>query len=430
MTRNLQDKAQEHINRNEWEQAVSLLEQARQKEAENPYVLGPLAFCCSRLKRYAQAIDLYKQLCQLQPDVARWPYGLGYQYYDQQQYVQAIEHFNRALEIDSKYIAVLYRKGYALSTLEGKWGEALTTFEHCRKAYHALLNGDAKDRERKHYANGCYQQGKLFLEAGNYRLAEERLHEAVTLKQDDPNVHYAMGKVNLKVEHFDRAIENFKTAQRLSKQPQHYILDFLARAYTGAGQLQEAIRVYEQMPPSIHNRPYILRNMGSVYAKLDLLDKAEHTFREAVKKEHRNHNGHYELGLVYQRRGKWLEAVQELKTAIALRQKYYSRPFPNAEQALADLLVEHPEAATTPAYEQVKIPASPSGRPVGQVKRYFEDRGFGFLEVEDSKDDLFFHITQVESRDGVQSGEYLEYSIGEGKKGPQSVNLKVLESPN
>jgi tetratricopeptide (TPR) repeat protein len=428
MTRDLQSKAQEHINRNEWEQAIDVLEQARQKEPENPYVLGPLAFCCSRLKQYAQAINLYEQLCQLQPDIARWPYSLGYQYYAQQQYAQAIEHFDRALEINPSYIVVLYRKGYALSTLEGKRGNALTTFERCRTAYHALPDDDAKDRERKHYADACYQQGKLFLEAGNYRLAEERLSEAVALKRDDPDVHYAMGKVYLRIERFDQAIGSFKTARRLSERPQHYILDFLARAYAGAGQLQEALRVYEQMPSFIRNRPYILRNMGSVYAKLDRLDKAERTLREAVKKEHRNHNGHYELGLVYQRRGKWSEAAQEFRTAIALRQKHYSRPFPDAEQSLANLLAEHPETAAAPTPEQTKPPASPSGRPVGRVKRYFDDRGFGFLEVEGSKDDLFFHITQVKGRDSVQVGEYLEYSVGEGKKGPQAVNLRMAQS--
>ncbi len=428
MTQELQNKAQEHISRNEWQQAIDLLEQAQKKEPQNSYVLGPLAFCYSRLERYAQAIELYEQLCQIQPDVARWHYSLGYQYYAQQKYAQSIEYFDRALEIDPSYIVVLYRKGYALSTLENKRGQALTTFERCREAYHALSDDDAKDRERSRYADACYQQGKLFLEAGNHRLAEERLGEAVKLKQNDPNVHYALGKVCLKAKRFDQALEHFKQARRLSKRPQHYILDFLARAYAGAGQLQEAIKVYEQMPSSIQNRPYILRNMGSTYAQLNRLDEAEQVLRRAVSQEQRNHNGHYELGLVYQRRGKWSEAAQEFRAAIELRQKQYKRPFPDAEQALANLLAEHPEAATAPTPERTKPPVSPSGRPVGRVK-HFSDRGYGFLEVEGEKD-LFFHISEVEDRNSVQVGEYLEYSIGEGKRGPQAINLRVIEAPN
>ena len=428
MTRDLQKKAQEHINRNEWQQAIDLLEEARQKEPETPYVLGPLAFCYSRLKQHARAIELYEQLCELQPEVARWPYSLGYQYYDQQQYAQAIEYFDRALEIEPNYIVALYRKGYALSTVKGKEGQALTTFERCREAYHALPDGDTKDRERKHYADACYQQGKLFLRVGNFRLAEDRLREAANLKRDDPDVHYALGKVHLKAGHFDRAIDCLKTAQRLSKRPKHYILDFLARAYVGTGQPDEAIRVYEQMPPSIRNRPYILRNMGDVYAQLGQLEKAERILQEAVKREHRNHNGHYQLGLVYQRLGKWAEAARELRVAIELRQKNYGLPFPEAEQALGSLLAEHPEAAATVTPKSVQPPLSPSGRPVARVKKYFEDRGFGFLEIEGGEKDLFFHISEVESRDSVQVGEYLEYSVGERRGRPQAIKLRVLEN--
>jgi tetratricopeptide (TPR) repeat protein len=426
MTRDLQDKAQEHIKRNEWQQAIDLLEQARQKEPENPYVLGPLAFCYSRLRRHAQAIELYERLCDLQPDVARWPYSLGYQYYDQQQYARAIEYFDKALELEPQYVIVLYRKGYALSTMEGKRGHALTTFERCREAYHALPDDEAKERERKRYADACYQQGKLFLKAGNARLAEERLKEAVELKRDEPDVHYALGKVYVQTERFEMALPSLKTANRLSERPQHYILDFLARAYAGAGQPQQAIHVYEQMPQSTRERPYILRNMGKVYAELDQLDKAERALRQAVKKEHRNHNGHYELGWVYQRQDKWAEAAQAFRTAIALRRKHYDLPFPDAEQALADLLAEHPEADAAPTPEQEQTPSSPSGRPVGRVKVYFEDRGFGFLEVKGSKDDLFFHITDVQGRDSVQVGEHLEYEVGEGKDGrPRAINLRV-----
>lgn len=429
MTRELQDKARDHMSRNEWDPAITLLKQAQAAESDNPYVLGPLAFCYSRLRQHAQAVELYERLCQLEPQVARWPYSLGYQYYDQQQYANAIEYFDKALGIEPNYIAALYRKGYALSTIEGKRGQALTIFENCRKAYQALTDEDAKNRERKHYGDACYQQGKLFLEAGNNRLAEERLREAIELKPDEADVHYALGKVCMELKKFDQAIATLKTAQRLSVKPQHYILDYLGRAYTESGQLTEALQVYEQMPPDIRSRSYILRNMAEVYMKLEQWDKAEQILREAVSKEQRNHNGHYNLGLVYQRQGKWSRAAQEFKKAIELRQKTYNIPFPEAQQAFDDLLGAHPEVANTLTAKPTspaKPPTSPSGRPVGRVKMFNESRGFGFLEVEDSPDDLFFHISEVEGRNSVQVREYVEYSLGEKQGKPRAIKLRVL----
>jgi tetratricopeptide (TPR) repeat protein/cold shock CspA family protein len=428
MSSDLHQQARQHMQQNEWPAAIQLLEQARLINPQDITVMGDLAFCYSRSEQYPKAIELYGALCELQKDMARWPYSLGYQYYAQQQYAQAIPHFDRALEIKPDYIVVLYRKGYALSQLKGKEGQALTILERCREAFQALPDGDAKDQEQKHYADACFQQGKLFLKLRNYRLAGERLQEVAHLAGDDAGIQYNLGKLYVETDRYDEAIDCLKTARRLSKQPQHYILDYLGRAYTGAGRLQEAIQVYEQMPQNIRSRAYILRNMGDVYAQLEQMDKAESVLREAVKREYRNHNGHYRLGQVYQRLGKFQQAAQEFKKAIELRQNQYSKDFPEAEESLQALLTEHPEIEVEREVVLSSPPVSSSGRPVGCVKKYFDDRGYGFLEVEGQRNDLFFHITEVVGRDSVSIGEYLEYSVGEGKDGrPCATDLKTME---
>jgi tetratricopeptide (TPR) repeat protein len=426
MTRELQDKAKEHMQRNEWEHALVYLEKAQEIEPQNSYVLGPLGFCYSRLGRHQRAIAIFEQLCQLLPDEARWHYMLGYQYYDQQNYRESLPHFDRALELEPLYIVVWYRKGYALSTMEGERGHALTAFERCREAYHKLPDGEAKQRECKNYADACYQQGKLFLDAHNYRLAQQRLQEAVALKSDDADAHYSLGKCCLETKQFREAVEVLEKANQLAAQPQHYIVDRLARAYAGLGQLERAVAIYEQSPFSVRSRAYILRNLGDLYIQMEQWKQAERVLSDAVGKEYRNHNGHYSLGISYRALGKWQRAADEFEKAIQLRKKHYQLDFPDAQQALSALLVEHPEVKQQHQSEGVRSPFSLTGRPVGRVKRYF-DKGYGFLAVEGQKDDLFFHITQVHGRDSVEEGEYLEYDLGEGRDGrPAAVNLRVI----
>lgn len=78
--------------------------------------------------------------------------------------------FDRALTLNPNYIVVLYRMGYAQSQLGPNMrGVALTTFERCRTAYRRLPDDESKQREEKHYLDACYQQGKLFLDAGNHQ---------------------------------------------------------------------------------------------------------------------------------------------------------------------------------------------------------------------------------------------------------------------
>lgn len=68
----------------------------------------------------------------------------------------------------------------------------------------------------------------------------------------------------------------------------------------------------------------------------------------------------------------------------------------------------------------------PSARAVGRVKSFFAEKGFGFIEVSGGQPDLFFHMAEVQGRPVVQAGDQMEYSIGEGPRGPIAVDLKVI----
>lgn len=60
----------------------------------------------------------------------------------------------------------------------------------------------------------------------------------------------------------------------------------------------------------------------------------------------------------------------------------------------------------------------------GTVKFFNAGKGFGFI-VQDSGDDLFFHISEVQGGQEPQDGDKVEYEVGQGKKGPCAVGVKV-----
>jgi CspA family cold shock protein len=61
------------------------------------------------------------------------------------------------------------------------------------------------------------------------------------------------------------------------------------------------------------------------------------------------------------------------------------------------------------------------------VKTYFDKKGYGFLEADGGESDTFFHIKEVQGREFVRVGEYLEYEIAQGKRGPKAIKLKVVQ---
>ncbi len=60
----------------------------------------------------------------------------------------------------------------------------------------------------------------------------------------------------------------------------------------------------------------------------------------------------------------------------------------------------------------------------GTVKFFNTSKGFGFIKP-DSGDDLFFHMSEVQG-DEPRAGDKVEFEVGQGKKGPCAVNVRVV----
>lgn len=66
-----------------------------------------------------------------------------------------------------------------------------------------------------------------------------------------------------------------------------------------------------------------------------------------------------------------------------------------------------------------------SERTIGTVKWFNGGKGYGFLAPEDGGDDVFVHYSAIQSegfRD-LQEGQRVEFSIEEGPKGLNAVNV-------
>lgn len=66
----------------------------------------------------------------------------------------------------------------------------------------------------------------------------------------------------------------------------------------------------------------------------------------------------------------------------------------------------------------------------GKVKKLVMEKGFGFIQADDSKDIFFHHSSVNEKRfDDLVEGQMVEYSIdedGSAQKGPRAASVRPV----
>ena len=67
--------------------------------------------------------------------------------------------------------------------------------------------------------------------------------------------------------------------------------------------------------------------------------------------------------------------------------------------------------------------------PVGRVKWFSLEKGFGFISSEEGEDVYLSASALPSGVTTVKPGTKLEFGVAEGRKGPQALSVRIVETP-
>nr|WP_141870138.1 cold-shock protein [Arthrobacter sp. SLBN-53] len=67
--------------------------------------------------------------------------------------------------------------------------------------------------------------------------------------------------------------------------------------------------------------------------------------------------------------------------------------------------------------------------PTGKVKWYDSEKGFGFLSQEEGEDVYVRSSALPSGVEGLKAGQRVEFGIAAGRRGPQALQVKLIDPP-
>jgi len=154
-----------------------------------------------RANTYETDLRLWSDTEKHQPDSVTVHINLGLALEQVGRSAEAIEHYQRAIELQPDYFFAHYKLAHALEA-SGRTNEARTAFAEASKL-------------RPDFAAGHYDLGRLLQLTGQLQQAQEEYDEALRLYPNFPRARFALGTLFEKMDDPDSAQREYEEALRL-----------------------------------------------------------------------------------------------------------------------------------------------------------------------------------------------------------------------
>jgi FOG: TPR repeat len=296
------------VRRNEvYKSAVALWSDTISKHPDNARAYKELGKVLEGEGRTSEALENYDKALQLRPDYITVYCDKAGTLLRMGQASAAIEQFDRALRINPTYFMALAGKGDALAQA-GQGDAAIAAYQQALK-----LRPDESGAARN--------LGIALLTAGRVPEAIARLQTVLRGDPRDASAHSSLGYAFWQIGQVEEAALHFEAATRLQPESAEAHYNY-ARALARARRLTEAIGEYRGVVTLKPDHAVAYYNLGNAYAQTGQLLQAVAAYEEALKYKPDYPEAHNNCGTILRRLGRTEEARRHYSLALQYRPDY------------------------------------------------------------------------------------------------------------
>ncbi|MBM4103758.1 MAG: tetratricopeptide repeat protein [Planctomycetes bacterium] len=292
-----------------WNNSITLFSHAIKVTKNNYRIHNNLGIVYSKLCRWQEAIEVYEQAIRIKPDYAEAHYNLGNAYSNLGRRQEAIEAYRQTIRIKPDEAEAYNNLGNAYATF-GRYQEAI-------EAYRQAI------RIKPECADTHYNLGIIYGNLSRWQEAIEACTQAIRIKPDFAEAYNNLGNAYVNLSRRQEAVEAFNQAIRL-KPDDAKAYDNLGNILLSEGNFGEAIR---QIKRSLEIEPNNIGTKNNLAWMLAVCsDPAVRDPSEAIRLAQEactatnsmNFSVLDTLGAAYASAGRFAEAIETARTALAL----------------------------------------------------------------------------------------------------------------
>ena len=238
-------------------------------------------------------------------------YNRGDTFFDLGKFEDAIQDYNKAIDLNPNNASYYYNRGTTFANLE--------KFEDAIQDYNKAIDLNPNDE------SVYYNRGVAFIYLNEYEKAIENLSKAIDLNPNKDSTYYNRGIAFTNLSDSEKAIKDFNKAIDLNSNNASYYNN-RGTLYINQGNYDEAVKDFSKAIDLNPIFTFGYSNLGNLYNNLNKYEKAIKNLSKAIDLDPNFSDAYNIRGVSYVNQKKFSEAIKDFSKAIDLNpndKEYY-----------------------------------------------------------------------------------------------------------